>query len=328
MPFSSPSAAHVNTPLTNVAIAYTQRANGFVADRIFPNVNVQKQSDKYWIFDRAETNRDEFAKRAPATESRGATLTLSDDTYFAEKWALHYDIPDEHRANADSAINLDRLTTQRLIGKGLLKREINFVDRFMASGVWTTQRSGVAASPNADNFLQWNDANSTPIEDVQSYMTAMQALTGYRPNKMVITQQVKDKLVRHPDIIDLIKYGGNNTAPAVVSDAALAAIFDIPNLFTMGAVRNSAAEGDAESNAFIGGKKALLLYSPETPSIDEPSAGYTFNWTQYLGNSPNGIRVKTFRMEKIEADRVEAEMFYDQKKTAADLGVYLDSVIA
>lgn len=323
-----PSDLHFNVPLTNIGINYVQSTAQFIAGKVFPHVSVQKQSDLYYIFDRGDANRDDFRLRAPATESAGITMQLSTSPYFARKWALHYDIADEVRANADNAFSLDQMATRGLLFKGLLSQEKQFAKKYLQPGVWGRDLTGVAASPGSTSRLQWNDANSTPIDDLRNAATIMQGQTGYRPNKLILGQEVKDKLVRNPEIIDLIKYSSSNDNPAIVNDSALAKLFDVEQVLTMGAIANNGAEGLPEANSFIGGKNALLCYSPNTPTMMEPSAGYTFDWTGYLGNSPNGIRVKSFRMEKIEADRIEAEMFFDQKITAADLGVLLTGIVA
>lgn len=328
MPTLSPSAVHIDGPLTSVAIAYRQSAARFVASRVFPQVSVTKQSDKYWIFDRDAMNRRKMRKRAPATESAGTTLSLSQDSYFAEKWALHYDVADETRANADPAINIDAMTTEQLAMDGLLEKEAQFAERFMVPGVWGRDITGVSATPTGAQVMQWNDDASTPVEDIRAEATRIQGVTGFRPNKLVLGQQVKDELVSHPDIIDRIKYSSSNDNPAIVNDSALAKLFDVEEVLTMGAVLNSAAEGATESNNFIGGKTALLTYTPATASSMMPSAGMVFNWTTYLGNSPQGIRVKRFRMEALEADRVEAEMFYDMKATGLDLSALFASIVA
>ena len=72
----------------------------------------------------------------------------------------------------------------------------------------------------------------------------------------------------------------------------------------------------------------LLYYAPNTVSGDEPTAGVVFSWTGYLGATTNGMRVKRFRQEKLESDRVEGQMAYDQKLTAADLGYMFTTVSA
>ena len=72
MPQPTASSVHVNAPLTSISIAFLQDQSGFVARKVFPAVPVNKQSDRYYIYDRGDFNRDEMKERAPATESAGS----------------------------------------------------------------------------------------------------------------------------------------------------------------------------------------------------------------------------------------------------------------
>ena len=68
MPNPLVSDVHVNQPLTNISIAYIQQATAFIADKVFPNVPVQKQSDRYFQYLKEDWLRVEAQERAPATE--------------------------------------------------------------------------------------------------------------------------------------------------------------------------------------------------------------------------------------------------------------------
>src|SRR5262249_20838307 len=212
-------------------------------------------------------NRDDMAKLAPGAESVGSGYSLvANSTYFADVWALHKDIPDQVRANADAQLNLDLEATKFLTQKHLIRRERNFASTFFTNGVWTTDWAGVSAAPSTNQVLQWNDANSTPIEDVRSIKQAIQLASGsYRPNKITVGRQVVDTLLDHPDVIDRLKYGQTGSSastPAMANKEILAQIFEVDEFLVMDAIYNTAAEGATESNAFIGGKGVLLTYSP------------------------------------------------------------------
>jgi len=58
---------HIDQLLSNVAINY--RPMGMIADMVFPVVPVQKQSDHYAIFSRADILRIENTARSPGTEA-------------------------------------------------------------------------------------------------------------------------------------------------------------------------------------------------------------------------------------------------------------------
>lgn len=325
----TPGDVHVNTPLTNISIAFLQNAANFVASRVFPNIPVTKQSDRYYVYERGDFNRDEMAERAPATESVGGGYRLDNTpTYFANRFSFHKDIPDEVRANADAVLNPDREATAYVTHKALIKREKLFVQKFFQSGLWGVDYTGVANSPSGNNILQWNDANSTPIETVRAAKRSIAERTGFEPNKLVLGRAVYDALLDHPDIIDRLKYGQTAGAAANTSTNDLAALFKVDEILVMNAVENTAKEGAAASHSFIGGKNALLCHAATAPGLMTPTAGYTFSWTGLLGAGAEGNRIKSFRMEQLGADRIEIDMCFDQKLVSADLGQFFSGIVA
>ena len=325
----TPGDVHVNMPLTNISIAFLQRATNFVADRVFPNIPVQKQSDRYYTYDRGMFNRDEMELRAPGTESAGVSYTVDNTpTYFAPVYAVHHDIPDQRRSNSDTPLQPDREATEIVTHKALIKREKLWVSKYFTTSIWTGEQTGVAASPTGPQFLHWSDAASTPIEDIRTQKSAQLALTGYEPNTMVMGYDVWTALADHPDIVDRIKYGQTPGSPAVVTVQAIAALLEIERILVMKAIENTAAEGAANAHAFIGGKNALLCHAASSPGLMTPTAGYTFSWNGYLGAGAQGGRIKRFRMEHITSDRVEMEMAFDQKLIAADMGTFFATAVA
>lgn len=325
---SQPTAGdvHVNAPLTNISLAYIQAQANFVSDRFFPNIPVSKQSDRYYTYSRADFNRDEMQERAPGTESAGGGYDLDNTpTYYAPVYAFHKDVADQIRANSDSVLNSDRDATIYVTQKALIKRERLFASRAMSSGVWTNSKIGVNSGVNAGEFLIWNDPNSDPISDIRNAKREILESTGFEPNKFVMGQIVMDALVDHPDIVDRVKYGQTPGAPAMVNASTLAQLFGLDEVMVSKAVYNSAAKGATEASNFIVGRNALLAYVTPTPGIMTPTAGYTFSWSGWMGATGIGHRIKRFRMEELEADRIEAQMAFDQKIVGADLGFFFEN---
>lgn len=324
----SRSDVHVNRPLTNISIAYLQRADAFIADRVFPNVSVAKQSDRYFTYDRGEFNRDEMQMRAPGTESAGGTYKIDNTpSYYANVYGFHRDIDDQIRANADDPLNPDREATEFLTHKALIKRETTWATSFFNTSIWGTDITGVSSSPGSGQVLQWNDGTSNPIEDIRRGKRVVQESTGFRPNKLVLGRAVFDALLDHPDIVGRVDRG-QTTGTAMVMRQNLASLFELDEILVMDAIQNTAKEGAAASHSFIGGKKALLCYAAPAPGIMTPSAGYTFSWTGYLGAGAQGQRISRFRMDHLKADRVEIEMAYTQKLIAAELGYFFNTIVA
>jgi len=328
---SQPTASdvHVNTPLTNISIAFIQNATNFVADRVFPNIPVAKQSDRYYTYDRGYFNRDEMEVRAPGTESAGSGYEVdSTPTYYADVYAFHHDVPDQVRANADSVIRPDRDGTELVTHKALIKREALWASKYFGTGIWGTERAGVAAGPTGTQFLRWDDANSTPIEDMRAAVTAVLESTGFMMNTLVIDQYTFDALIDHPDIVDRVKYGQTAPGVAMVDVAELQQLFKIPRIFVMRSIRNTAKEGAANAHSFIGGKNALLCYSAPNPGLQVPTAGYTFSWNGLLGSGASGQRITRFRMEHLKSDRIEVEMSFDQKLVSDELGYFFQDTVS
>ena len=324
----TPGDVHVNAPLTNISIAFLQSASNFVATRVFPNIPVQKQSDRYYVYDRGDFNRDEMQLRAPGTASAGGGYSLDNTpTYFANRYSFHKDIPDEVRANADAVLAPDREATEFVTHKALIKREKLFTNTYFKTGVWTNERAGVTGTPSGSQFKKWNDAASTPIEDVRAGKRTIAQSTGFEPNKLVVGRAVYDALLDHPEIIDRLKYGQTAGAPAQASQQALASLFGVDEILVMNAIENTAAEGASSSHSFIGGNNALLTYSTRSPGLMTPTAGYTFSWTGLLGAGNDGNRIRSFRMEDLGSDRIEIDMCFDMKLVSGDLGQFWKDAI-
>jgi hypothetical protein len=319
----TPGDVHVNAPLTNMSLAYVQGNEAFVADRVFPNIPVQKQSDRYWTYDRGHFWRDSMALRAPATESKGIEYSVdSTPTYYTPVNALHHDIPDELRANADSPLSPDRETTLLITQLAMVKREKDWVGKYLTgvTGTWTSAVTGAAGTV-------WDNGASDPIAAVRLAKRTIAQSTGVDPNKMVMGRAVFDALLDHPDIVDRIKYGQTPGSPALTNAQILAQIFGLDEILTSNAVENVSSEGIANSFSFIAGKHALLVYAAPSPGLMTPSAGYTFSWTGFYGATAMGFRIKRFRMDSRNSDRVEIDMAYDQKLVSADLGYQFINIV-
>lgn len=314
------SDVHVNAPLTNVSIAFIQKQDRFIADKVFPNVPVMKQGDVYYSFPKSNWFRTEAQKRAPATESAGSGYTLTTGSYFAQVTAIHKDVDDQMRANADSMLNPDRAAAEFLTQQCLLRRDLDWKASFFTTSLWTGSSTGTDITPST----LWSAPLSTPIADITAEISAMEKKTGFKPNKLVLGAPVWYVLKNHPDFLDRIKY----TQTGIVSLDLLAAVLELDEVLVASAVQNTANEGATDSMDYIFGKAALLCYAAPTPALEMPSAGYVFSWTGYLGAGAQGNRMKRFRMEELSADRLECEMAYDMKQIAADLGVFFSAPIA
>lgn len=335
MAMLTPSAVHIDAPLTNLTIAFLQDANVFIADRVFPKVSVAKKTDKYYIYNRSSFNRTgQVQARAPRTQAPRVGMTLSTDTYSADVFSLATDFDFETLANEDAALDIRSAGAQMLTHQLLIDREIKWASTYFAASVWGTDWAGVSGTPSTNQVRQWSDyTNSTPIVDVTTIMRTVQLKSGgFKPNVMVVGKEVRDVLVNHPTILARLNGGATVTNTALVTDAKLAEIFGVEEFLVMEAVKDTAGEGLAEANAFIGGKSVAFYYRPRSSGLMIPSAGYTFTWDDLQNASGHGITIKSYRGDYLAIDGIaevlEANLAYDHKVVSSDLGAFIATVVA
>ena len=326
---------HFDSPLTNITVAHMQSTEGFVADKIFPNVGVEHQSDKYYVYDREAFNRDEMKELAPGAEPEEVEFSLSLDSYFVSIFGNSFNLTDRMLANEDKQLEVRSAGMTLLATKGMLKREKSFMASYFVAGVWGTEYTGVAsASPSPTQVTHWDDyANSIPIEDVTRAKTAMQLKSGgFRPNTGLMSRDVFDVLKNHPDFIARISGGATTNTPAKVTLSQMAAWFELDVIHISDGIENTAKEGAAEVNAFLSVKGFAMYYVPAAPGKMIPSAGYNFTWTDLENVSDMGVNILSFTGEDLKrkqvAEQLQIRMGWDMKVTSADLGVYFATVIS
>lgn len=322
MPQILRSDVHVNRPLGSIAVATIQDETDFICDKVFPVVPVQKQSDRYIVYNRDYWFRTGAAKRAPATESAGGGFHIDNTpSYFCDRWAFHIDVDDDLRTNADDPIDVDRDATQFVMRNILLRREKLFNARYLAPGVWgglvATNSTGVLAPEDFSPSTPWTNANSNPMQDISTLMTQIKRTTGVRANTLVVTHDVNEALKQHPMVLSRLTYDNLK----VVTEDLLSRLFNVDKYLVASAVENTSQEGQTGQYNFISANKFLLTYAAPAPGILKPSAGYIFSWAGRYGASAFGSRVATYRMDMLQADRIEAEMAFDMHQVSPELGI-------
>lgn len=316
--FGNPTAGdvHVDAALSEIAIAY--RNKQFIADQVLPLVPVEKQSDKYYIWDKGSWLTNQVELRTPGDTYPEARMKLSTDTFYCDIYHLGFPIPDENVKNQDAAIDLETRGAEFLAHQFALNREIQIAATIFTTGVWDTNPTVGA------DFVAWDDDdNSNPPEDLDTYRDTVLQNTGVLPNTLVIGKQVFSKLRRNPILLDMFKYTGKG----ILTAAQVAEALDIERLLVGTCVQRTSAEGaGTAAQAFVWGKKALLLYVPPKPALDEPAAGYTFVWN--LEDTGLTVNVIPTRQDDRDRDFLKGKHAFDFKVTASDCGVFFDNVIS
>ena len=326
MPSPTVNQVHIDAALSDLSVAYLQEKPP-VSDLIFPRVPVDFQSDKYFVWSRADFYRDDMDTHAPGDDYMRTKLGLTTDSYRCDEFGLEYPVPDQIVKNEDAAVQLKQTGTRVLYARLSTKKDRKFAADFFKTGVWTTDITGVAAAPGASQTLQWNDATSDPSSDVQAQMEVISAALGEVDGirfKLLLGAAVRAALVNHPDAIDRIKYVEKADVAAV--EGIMAGWLGGDELIVGRRTYTTSAVGAATSTyARIFGKAALLVAVCDAPGIAVPTAGYTFEWSE-PGKGP--IYTEEYRDEPKKSDIIRSIEYFDQKLVAADLGSFWTTIIA
>jgi|SRR3990167_8098624 len=318
MPQPTSSDGHVDAVLNNVSTAYIQNQDQFIASKVFPIVQVNKQSNKYYTYPKAQWFTDDVKRRGDGAESAGSGYTLSTDSYSCDVYALHKDVGHLTLANFDAPVEPMSAATRFITQQMLQRMERQWVTDYFATSIWATDRT-------LSGTDQWSDeTGSNPIDDVETAKEAILKNTGFKANTMVLGYQVMRKLKNHPDIVDRFKY----TSSTTITEGILAQLFGIERVIVCSAIKNTANEGATATMDFTHGKSVLFAYVNPTPGLLEPSAGYTFSWTSPNRGAASPVTVARWYNDDRKAWRVEGESAWDNKVVATDLGYFLASAVA
>jgi hypothetical protein len=300
------SQIHQNKPLENISVKF--QSTEFIGDKLSPMVSVKHESDTYYVYEKDTLGLPETL-RADGSESNKATFNLSTASYRLQEHALHDDVTDRQRSNADKAIQLDIDVTEDLTAKILRRREIDLATLAQTPANFANTTSLAAANAWSNNTIA-----SNPIVYVQSATSAIMLNSAKAANIVVMNEQTFNACRNHISILDRIKY----TSADSVAEGMLAKLFDIESVVVGKSVYNSAGEGVTPSMSRVWNDNVVVAYVEKAPGLRRVSGFYTLWQTE--GGNP--YTVKKWREEKLSADRIEVSSKFDNICPASDC-VYL-----
>lgn len=297
---------HVDRLLSEMAIDY--RPEGFIADQIFPMVEVQKQSDLYTVFDRGERLRRQNTTRTPGTPARQIVRDVGSDTYFANNFALAYPVTIEDRKNADAVLvsNLYEGGAQYCLDHLMLDWEIR-------AATQVTNTSNVGSSSAVSSA--WNGAGS-PLADMNQAIDNVHYSNGLKPTDVTFGIEAWDSFRRDTTVRDLIF--GTNNGGGYPSTEQVAQLLGVKRVHIGGVFQNVSDEGQDESLSSIWGDNVLVYYRPDSPTRERPSFAYNFRWAQ--PGLPNMVVERHPYDTKTKSELVEVGYYQDEKVTGSTYG--------
>jgi hypothetical protein len=318
MPLPSLASVHRAGATDQVAINY--RNNVYIADQVFPIVDVKHETDYYKEWDQDDLMRSSAAKVRPGTRLPRMGMALSDTQYTCEEYGIAIPVPRRIAENADDGVSLDVESTETAMDQVLLAREIAAM-AIVTGSSW----SGATTITAGDN---WDTGGGTPIANFDTAVKGVKSKVGADSICGLISWETRLALIRHPDIR---QYFGM-TSPSAglpnvygpggqITDEQLAGVLGMKKLYICSANYCSTKEG-ATTQTFtpVLGDYAFVFYRPESASRTRPSAGYTFRfkkpWT------------KTYFEDAEDQDVYEARETYVPKAVCLPAGVLISGTLA
>jgi len=307
--------AHHDVPLSNFAVsAFARGAEGFVGNDLFPAMPVGKQSDRYYVIDKAAFLRNPDTRRSPGTRSKKVEFRVSSEPYYAENHALHTTITAEDGANADAAIQL------RQNGVGLINTNLQRAQEVRIANIVTTSGNLGGALVVASKWSSLATGTSNPLTDVESAHAFIRLTTGLVANTMVLDYDSWQKVRRHADLLEMYKY----TSGGQVTEEQLASAFGVQRLLIPQGVVENALEGGTSSMTNIWGNNAILAYLGPNTGLQSQTLGIRMQWRNPAFPAAFGVQRRLAMgaaEEKVEY--IESGHYQDEKLVATNLGFQL-----
>jgi len=302
---------HLAQWLTEMAIGY--QPQGIIADSIFPIVRVAKQTDWYPVFSRQEALTIENTARAPGTEARKITRSVTSGSYFAKNYALKTELTLEDRVNMDMG-----LATELVGGRARYILNKLMLDWDLRVSNLVNSSSNVGSSGTVTSA--WNGAGS-PLTNLWTAIDNVKYATGYRPNRVVFGARAWDSFRRDVTVRNLI-YGVNNGG-GYVNLPQVKTVFEVDDMMVGQSFYSSSNESQAEAVSVIWPDNVLVSFTAPNPTREDPSFGYSFRWA---GGVPE-MAVEVLPYDpKIKSEEIEAAYYQDEKITGSSYGFLLYNV--
>lgn len=300
----NPQDVHVDAVLTNLAIEYA--TPGFVADKIFPFVDVKHESDKFYTFTKREELSSEAAqaKRAPGDKAHEIKWEGATDLYSCEEYALRNLLPDRIRDNSDAPVR-PRARIARKITKKLW---LGFEERVQA----LTQ--DIANIPNAAVANKWDAAAGDPELDVDAGKESMRMNVGNKPTHMVLSGPAARALRRKLKS----KTTGLRLQEEIEFSELPARVFGLTTIVAE-SLKNTANMGQALAVADVWDDNVVLAYVDPDPGLESFTFGLTFR--------KQDLVLKTWRDEERKGEWQEGSWLLAEKRVVKDAAFIIKDVL-
>lgn len=324
MPSPSTSLATLRPDLAESFMEFDLEmdARGFVADRVFPVVEVASQAGNFGKIPLEQLLQQRDTRRAPGSGYARGTFTFEDATYACLENGAEEPIDDRESRMYAEYFDAEVIHTLRAFSSVLRNAEQRVADAVFNTTTWTG--STLTTAPTNE----WDDAtNAVPLTDVEAAVQQIYDNSGLWANALIINRKVFRNLRNCDQVVERIASSGagSPTKASDITEAMLAAVFDLDHIIVAGSSRNSAKEGQAATPVQIWSDEyAMVCKVATSQDFREPCIGRTFHWAD--DGSSIGGTVETYRDETVRGDVVRVRHDTDEIVLYAQAGHLLSNI--
>ncbi len=311
-----PNSLHVDSILTNLSVKY--RNEEMIWPHLMPVIKVNKRSDLYWVYDKADSYKLVDDMTSPKADANEADWGVSDDNYSVKGHALGDYLPQESIDNADVPLQPEMDTNEFLNNLLDVAQESRVVNILFNPLTYSAANLQTLVGD-----AQWDNGNGNPITDIQDAIESC----FMRANVLTFGLDTWKVLRSHPMILDAVKSstryqgtGGGGMAQA----SEVAALFEVKQVLIGRGRYITTKPGQTAQYARLWGKHAAATYvNPSVPGLKTLTFGATIS---------ESLRV-TYRGFDEKKGEKGAHYFKvawnsDEKVIAADCGAMIQNAVA
>ena len=255
--------------LTRYARLLGPSLGSFIADDIFPSVDVPTKTGKFFSvdggFSAASPGHDMVIADGQASPLRISTSVSKVTGWEVDANGLGVQISKTSEAYAQgNGLNLRQANTAVLARECMINRERAAAAIAFSGTVFAGKTAALAGADRFDN------AASDPISTAQTARDTIIKNSGEVPNVAIMGYSVYKSLRSHPLILEYCSRTSNRVG--LLTNEDLARALDVETIYVGKAVANTEVEGQTASNDYIWGKSLSFAKLRTSPSPMTPQS--------------------------------------------------------
>lgn len=280
----------------------------FVADRVLPRLPVNLQDGYIPVVGREAYLRIERTRMGKGATYRRLDASVDGLAYRCQKDGLEAQITEEDLAFYSDIMDVRNAKGVLLKFAMARSRENRIGGTLFDTSVWT----GASLYSDVSSSGPWTTVGTDVITQVNGWKEKVHKNCGFFPNALIAPTPNVNALCANTGIAG--KFPGNAgpiTRQLILQ--SLAAILGLSEIVEAGAIKNSAAEGQAHSGSYVWDQNYVMLARlvpvgapPETPGL-----GRTPVWNKVPG-ATTPFAVFTYNEEQTDSEVLKTREYTDE----------------